>query len=382
MSKHRKIIYLAGFLFSIPLALTSYVNSSFLESYLNDYSVGIVYIIASIIAIFGLMEMPRILARLGNRHTTLMFSLASLVSLLALAFAQNKYVVIAAVIIYFISTDFIIASLDIFIEDFSKNSGIGKLRGLYLMIINFSWVIAQMISGSIIEKSSYRGIYLFSALFMMLVSVIFLLFLSDFIDPKYVKVPILKTINHFRRNKSLLKIYFINLILKFFFAWMVIYTPLYLHEYLHFGWEKIGIIFTFMLLPFVILDYPLGRLSDKMGEKKMLITGFVIAIISTLLIPFIHQPILILFAVLLFCTRVGAATVEIMSESYFFKEITERDADVISFFRNTYPLAYVIGPLFAIPTLLLVPSFEYLFIVLAIIMLIGLWITLRLKDIK
>ena len=176
MSKHRKIIYLAGFLFSIPLALTSYVNSSFLESYLNDYSVGIVYIIASIIAIFGLMEMPRILARLGNRHTTLMFSLASLVSLLALAFAQNKYVVIAAVIIYFISTDFIIASLDIFIEDFSKNSGIGKLRGLYLMIINFSWVIAQMISGSIIEKSSYRGIYLFSALFFLIALTLLLVF--------------------------------------------------------------------------------------------------------------------------------------------------------------------------------------------------------------
>ena len=186
----------------------------------------------------------------------------------------------------------------------------------------------------------------------------------------------------FLKSKNLFRAYVINLLLQFFYCWMVIYTPLYLHEYLHFGWEKIGIIFTFMLLPFVILDYPLGRLSDKMGEKKMLITGFVIAIISTLLIPFIHQPILILFAVLLFCTRVGAATVEIMSESYFFKEITERDADVISFFRNTYPLAYVIGPLFAIPTLLLVPSFEYLFIVLAIIMLIGLWITLRLKDIK
>ena len=382
ISKHRKIIYLAGFLFSIPLALTSYVNSSFLESYLNDYYVGIIYVIASIIAIWGLLEMPKILARLGNRHTTLLFSLSSFVSLITLAFVNNKYAVITAIITYFISTDFIIASLDIFIEDFSKNSGIGKLRGLYLMIINFSWVVAQMVSGSIIEKSSFRGIYLFSALFMILVVIIFMLFLHDFIDPKYVKVPVMKTIKHFRRNKSLTKIYFINLILKFFFAWMVIYTPIYLHEYLHFGWEKIGIIFTIMLLPFVLLDYPLGRLSDKMGEKKMLITGFIITIISTLLIPFIHAPILIVFAILLFFTRVGAATVEIMAESYFFKEITERDADVISFFRNTYPLSFIIGPLFAIPVLLFVPSFKYLFIVLTIFLLIGLWITLRLKDIK
>ena len=54
MKKNRKIIYLAGFLLSIPLALTSYVNSSFLESYIGKYYVGVVYILASVIAIFGL----------------------------------------------------------------------------------------------------------------------------------------------------------------------------------------------------------------------------------------------------------------------------------------------------------------------------------------
>lgn len=382
LTKHRKIIYLAGFLFSIPLALTSYINSSFLESYVNKYYVSIIYIVASVIAILGLLKMPKILNHLGNRHTTLLFSFLSFVSLLTLAMNQNKWLVILAVVVYFVSTDFIIASLDIFIEDFSKNSGIGKLRGLYLMIINFSWVLAQAISGSIIEKSSYRGIYFFSAFFMVLVSVLFVLFLRDFTDPKYIKVPVSKTIKFFLKSKSLLKSYFINLILKFFFAWMVIYTPIYLHEYLNFSWEKIGLIFTIMLTPFVILDYPLGKLSDKIGEKKMLLIGFVIATLATLAIPFVPASGFVLLVIILFLTRVGAATIEVMSESYFFKEVNEREADVISFFRNTYPLAYIIGPLLAIPVLLFVPSFEYLFFVLGAIMLYGLYLTLKLKDIK
>lgn len=382
MNKNRKIIYLAGFLFSIPLALTSYVNSSFLESHINNYYVSIVYIIASSIAILGLLKMPKFLSKIGNRKAILSFSLISFLSLIALAFTSNIYIVIASIGIYFIFTDFIIASLDIFIEDFSKNHNVGKLRGLYLMIINFSWVIAQMLSGSIIQKSSYQGIYLFSAFFMILVVAIFMIFLKDFIDPKYVKVPVSKTIKHFFKNKNLLKIYLVNLILKFFFAWMVIYTPIYLHEYLNFSWSKIGLIFTIMLIPFVLLDYPLGKLSDKIGEKKMLIAGFVIAIISTFSIAFINNPILIYFAIALFFTRVGAATIEIMSESYFFKEITERDADVISFFRNTYPLSFIIGPLLAIPVLMFIPSFEYLFVVLTIVLLLGLWITLKLKDVK
>ncbi len=380
--KNRTVIFLVGFLFTIPLAITSYVNSSFLETYLNKYYIGVVYIVASIIAIIGLLEMPRILNRLGNRSTTLLFSFTGFLSLIALSFGNKGYIIVPAIVLYFISTDMIIASLDIFIEDFSKNSNVGKFRGLYLMVINFSWIIAQTVSGSIIEKSSFHGIYLFSAGFVFLVSIVFILFLRDFKDPKYIKVPILKTLKAFIKKKNLSRIYLINLILKFFFAWMVIYTPIYLHEYLGFNWENIGFIFTIMLIPYILVDYPLGKLSDKIGEKKLLIIGFLITIIFTLAIPLITLPVIWLWALVFFGTRMGASIIEVMAESYFFKEVSERNPDEISFFRNTYPLSFVIAPLVAIPVLLLVPSFKYLFFVLGAITLLGLLITLRLKDVK
>ena len=382
MKKNRIIIFLVGFLFTIPLAITSYINSSYLETFLNKYYIGIVYIVPSIIAIVGLLEMPRILNRLGNRFTTLLFSFTGFISLLALALGTKGYIIIPAIVVYFISTDMIIASLDIFIEDFSKSGNVGKFRGLYLMVINFSWIVAQTISGSIIAKSSFQGIYLFSAGFLFLTSIIFIFFLNDFKDPKYTKVPILKTLKVFIKNKSLSKIYSINLILKFFFAWMVIYTPIYLHEYIGFNWENIGLIFTIMLIPYVLIDYPLGRLSDKIGEKKLLLIGFLITIVFTLIMPLISLPIVWLWALILFGTRVGASVVEVMAESYFFKEVSERNPDEISFFRNTYPLSFVIAPLVAIPVLLLIPSFKYLFFVLGAITLLGLLITLRLKDKK
>jgi len=382
MKNNRKIIYLAGFLFSIPLALTSYINSSFLETYINAYYIGIIYVIASIFTIWGLLKMPKILNKLGNRSTALLFGLIIFFSLLLLAFGNNAFIAILAFILYFLSSNFIIASLDIFVEDFSKSSSIGKFRGLYLTIINSAWVIAQLISGSIIAKSSFKGIYLFSAGFMVLFSVIFVLFLRDFKDPKYKKIPILKTIKFFIQNRSISKIYLINFILKIFYAWMVIYTPIYLHEYLNFGWSKIGIIFSIMLLPFVILDYPLGKWSDKIGEKKMLIWGFLINILFILIIPFVSEPKIWIWAIVLFGTRVGAATIEAMSEIYFFKKIDEENSGAISFFRNTFPLAYIIAPLLAVPILFLVPSFEYLFYILGAIMLCGFFITLRLRDVK
>lgn len=382
MKNSKKIIYLAGFLFSIPIALTFYINSSFLETYIDKYYIGIIYVVASLITIWGLLEMPKILTRIGNRYTAFLFGIIIFFSLLLLAFGNSAFIIVPAFILYFLSTNFIIASSDIFIEDFSKSSAIGKFRGLYLMVINSAWVIAQLVSGSIIAKSSFRGIYLFSAGFMVLFSAIFILFLHDFKDPKYKKAPVLKTIKFFMQNKGISKIYLINFVLKFFYVWMVVYTPIYLHEYLGFGWNKIGIIFTIMLVPFVILDYPLGKLSDRIGEKKMLIVGFLISILFILIIPLISEPKIWIWAIVLFGTRVGAATIEAMSEIYFFKKVDAENSDAISFFRNNYPLAYVIAPIFAVSILFLVPSFKYLFFILGAVMLYGLFVTLRLRDVK
>ena len=381
IKKERPIVYLVGFLFSIPLAITSYINSSFLESFVGKYYVGLIYIFASIITIWGLLKIPEILNQVGNRKTTRLFALSTLLSLILLAFGKNIFIILPAFIIYFFSINTLIASLDIFVEDFSKTS-IGKFRGLYLMVVNFAWVIAQSVSGSIIEKSSFRGIYIFAAFFMLLVVCMVTLFLREFKDPIYVKISIFKTVGTFFKNKNLSRIYFINLILKLFFALMVIYSPIYLREYVHLNWEQIGIIFTIMLIPFVLVDYPLGIISDRIGEKKILILGFIVAAFFTLLIPFITKPEVWIWALILFGTRVGASIVEVMSESYFFKEVRPEDAEEIHFFRNTFPLSYVLAPIIAIPILFFVPSFQYIFYIVGTIMLIGLFITLRLEDTK
>lgn len=378
----RKIVYLAGFLFSVPLALTSYINSSFLELYISANYVGAIYVISSIITILLMLDIEKVLMRFGNRKTTLYLSLLFFISLILLAFGKNIAIVAPAFLLYFFSSNALIATLDIFVEDFSKNKSIGKFRGMYLMILSVAWVLAQTISGSIIAKSSYSGIYLFSSFFMLLVAFIFIFFLKKFKDPVYKKFSALKTLKFFIRDKSISKIYLINLILKFFFAWMVVYTPIYLHEYIGFGWDKIGIIFSIMLLPFVFIPYPLGKISDQIGEKKILLIGFLISALFVALIPLLQEPKVWLWAMLLFMTRVGAATIEIMSESYFFKSVDEENADAISFFRNTSAVSFIIAPAVAIPILLFVPGFKFIFFILASVMLLGLFITLRLKDVK
>ncbi len=382
MKQHRRIIYIAGFVFTISLALTSYINSSFLEAYTNSYYVGVMYVISSLLSIFALLLMPDVLSRLGNKITTVFLGLATVAAFVVLAISSNIILVLSAFIIHFLCINLLFANLDIFMEDFSSHKSIGGARGIYLAVMHVGWVLSQLVSGTIIARSSFEGLYLLSAFFMLIFSLIFIFSLRDFRDPKYEKVPILKTIKVFIQDKHLSKIYLVSFILKLFYAWMIIYTPIYLSQHIGFAWSEIGIIFSIMLLPFILLSFPLGRLSDSIGERKMLLLGFLIASIATAIIPFVSIKEIWVWALVLFMTRVGAATIEIMSESYFFKYITKKNADEMSFFKNTGPLSYVIAPILAIPTLYFVPSFEYLFYILGIVLLLGFFIALRLKDVK
>lgn len=382
MKNNRKVLYIAGFLFSINIALTSYVSSSFLNVFINEKYLGIIYAISAIFTIWGLFEIPKMMTKYGNTNTSIFSSVLSFISLVFLSFGNNAYVIVPAFIIYFITSNFLIMNFDIFIEELSPSKNIGKSRGLYLLVINGAWVLAQLVSGSIIAKSSYQGIFLFSASLIILTTGMFIVFFQKFKDPLYKKISILKNIRFFIKQKDISRIYLLNFLLKFFFAWMVIYTPIYLHEYMLFSWDKMGIIFTIMLLPFVILDYPMGKLSDKIGEKKMLILSFTICAIFVLIIPFIQNKSLFIWAGILFFTRVGAAIIEIMSESYFFKAISVDNSEAISFFRNTGPMSYLVAPIVATIILATTPSFKYIFYVLTPIMLLGTLISLRLKDIK
>jgi MFS-type transporter involved in bile tolerance (Atg22 family) len=169
-------------------------------------------------------------------------------------------------------------------------------------------------------------------------------------------------------------------LLNFFYATMIVYMPIYLHLHVGLPWEKLGIIFTIMLVPFVLLDFLLGWIADSWwGEKELLVTGIIITAFATLMVPLLNSQSIILWGTILFLTRVGAATIEVMKESYLFKQIDGKNIDEVFLSRNTYSLAYIIAPMIAMVWLALFP-YQYLFGFLGIIMLLGLPTAISLKD--
>jgi len=167
--------------------------------------------------------------------------------------------------------------------------------------------------------------------------------------------------------------------LQFFYVWMVIYTPIYLYAHLGFSWKEISLIFTVMLLPFVLIQFPLGKYSDKIGEKKMLMFGFLIATLATLSLFFIEKHAIWIWAIALFCTRIGAAIIEVMSDVYFFKHIKRENDEFIAIYRNTAPLSYVLAPFVAFIAFFFVPSFNFIFLILGVLMFYGVYLSSTIK---
>lgn len=381
LSKKRGIMYAIAFSFALSCAIPAYINSSFLSQFLDDTLVGIIYTASSILAIAAFVEMPDAIRRFGNWKTTLALIFIEIFSLAGLTLGSGALAVISAFMLNFVTISLINFALDIFLEDVSSNAATGRIRGTFLTIANSAWLISPVLGSFLLGQGSYVSVYAASGLLLLPVLGLVFFDLGQVKEPLYSRIPFWKSLGEIWADRNIKGIIFIQFLLQFFYAWMIIYMPIHLHENIGFDWPTIGIIFTVMLLPFVILDAPLGRLADKNGEKKMLSIGFAVMAVSTLLIPFITDHNVFIWAAILFMTRVGAAIVEVMADTYFFKKVDSSKAHIISFFRTARPLAYVVSPVVA-TVLFAVFDMKGIFIFLGFLMLYGLRYSMSIEDVK
>src|SRR3989338_3894971 len=328
------VIYLLGFLFTLHAALPSYVTSTFLARFTSENLVGIMYTLSALLTIAVFTVVPHILRRFGNYKTIMGLLILDLLSVLGLTFVQNEFLISVFFITGFVAIAIIGFNIDIFLESFSRDATTGKIRGTFLSTANTAWIVAPLVGGIILTDGDYWKIFLATAI--LILPILFFVHnnLKKFKDPEYKIIPLKNTAGEIARNKDIRDIFIVGFLLQFFYSWMVIYTPIYLYTHIGFSWREIGIIFSIMLLPFVLTEAPLGKLADrKWGEKEVMSVGFIVMALATGLIAFVETKNLALWAILLFITRIGAAMVEIISETYFFKKVPSSKADVIGFFR-------------------------------------------------
>jgi MFS family permease len=255
----------------LALGVPLFISSSFLETFTSEETVGLIYTIASIITALALFGALKLLPILGNYKTTLLLVVLETASLIAMSISGSIEWILPAYIIHFVVTTILFFNIDIFLENYTKDSGTGGIRGFAYSLASIAWMCAPFIAGFVVGTDNlYWRAFAVGLLFLIPFGLIIAFALKDFKDPIYRATSLLTDLKSVIKNQDKRWIFLSGFLLKVFFAWMVIYTPIYLHEYIGFNFQEIGIIFAVMMLPYILLEWPIGKLEDKFyGEKEI-----------------------------------------------------------------------------------------------------------------
>ncbi|MEN9405045.1 MAG: hypothetical protein RLY47_4 [Candidatus Parcubacteria bacterium] len=375
------ITYFLNFFLAFYAFSVTYINSSMLERFWGPSVVGFIYALAALGSIATISFIPRLLKNVGDVRWSMIVMCVGIVTSVGLAVATNPIAIVLLFVLHISCISALLVDMDVFLENTSENEESGVVRGTFLTIGNTALILSPFLIGLLLgDTENYSRVYFFSA--AILIPALFILSFSykHFKDPVYTPTPLLGALKKLIHRPALARISYINFVLRFFYAWMVIYTPLYLHTYMQMPWGEIGIIFTIMLIPFALFTLPLGTLADKVyGEKEILIAGLSILAMATIALFFIKTPSFFIWAMALLLTRVGAASVDIMNETYFFKNISPEEADMASVWRTIEPFAYIVAAIIAGILLLIIPL-PFLFPVLGLVVISAIPVAVKLED--
>lgn len=377
-------LYLVALFHAFHFFAIHYIKSSFLEQYLTQSDVGLMISASSLLTLLALGSVVVFLSKIGNYYTVLIATTINFLATLGLALTTDIGWLFVFFVLNAILTPVTLFCFDVFLESYTVDeNSTGSVRGVFLSVTMFGALLSPIVSGFVVgEESVYEYAYLLGALYLIPVILFLMARFRTFVDPVYSVLSLKSMINTLRMNRNIFHVSFAQFLLRLFFSWMVVFMPIYLHQNVGFTWPEIGLIFFVMLFAYLLVEYPAGVLADKYyGEKELLFAGFIIMSASTASLILIDTKSIVLWSSVLFVTRVGAALIESMTETYFFKQIKGDDTSILSIFRMLRPLAYTVGP-FIGGILLLIVDIEQLWPILAVILLGGLYNAHKLVDTK
>lgn len=379
----RTILFVGNFFFSLFAVVTVYVLFPFLASYVGAVQAGFIIAFGGLVSVILFPFLPGLVARYGAQRIVRALAVVEALALLALAIAPNALTGSILGILTMAMQPIMSYQLDILLESVTDDpTMVGRIRTIFLTAWNLGVLSGPLLIGILLDSTNeYNRAFLAGAIAL----VPFVALLTKFpASKRSMPAPshIQDTLVCISRDPDLGSITFAHFLLYLFYIWAPLYVPLYLHTVLGLPWSTLGWMFSIMLVPYVLVEYPAGWLADTfLGDKKLLFAGFIITGTAFASLGFITAATSIwLILGILISSRVGAALVEAMTESHFFRRVSQKDVNSISVFRGIWPLANAIGPVVG-GMLLSFGSYPLLFIATGLFLLIvGAITTARIQD--
>ena len=374
--------FIMTLLYALHYGIPLYATSTYLHTYFGSQMISFLYVMGSFLTLLVSVHIARYMRRFHTYQFTVGLVIAEMLVMIAFALTQNPLFVGLFFVVHSCLQTLLYICINIFIETFSKHAETGTVRGLFLVLLNVGIIISPVIGGAVLSRGSFATLYIVAT--VILVPFLFLLhhYMKNVQEPAYHSIDMIGAFIRAWKNTNLKGALVASCILECFYAVMVIYSPLYLMSLGIPLTTYLSFILPFALLPIVLLPYELGWLADiKTGEKEIMVLGLIVIAISLFLMVILTSPNIFLWIALLTVSRIGAACVETMTFTYYFKKVDAEDASLTALFSNMRTVATIlvgIVGIFLSPFLSQYP--QLLFIVLGCAVLLSILYIIPIRD--
>lgn len=381
----RTILFIGNFFFSLFAALPAYILLPYLSSFMPTMYAGLVISGGALVAVIFFLFLPRLVALYGTQRLALFFAILEMIALFLLALSPGAVAACLLVALGVSIQPLLSYELDLLLEATVTEEGrTGRIRTLFITAWNIAGLAAPLLMGALLAGGNeYSRVFLASAAALIPFTILFAaqrLPQGAPPNPSRMRDTLICIIH----DRDLAAVTFGHFLLYSFYIWAPLYVPAYLHTVLGIPWSSLGWMFSVMLIPYILVEYPAGWVADRLlGDKELMLAGFLIAGGALAAVSAISSssPLSLILAILV-SSRVGSALVESMTEGHFFRRVSERDVNSISVFRGIWPLANVIAPI-AGSVILFFGNLQFLFLITGgFIVVAGTVATLRIKDFR
>jgi len=343
----RIILYVGNFFFSIFATLTIYILLPYLSLFMPAAYTGLVVAGGAFVALILFPFQPQLVARYGAQQLALLFAVAEMITLFALAAAPSAITASLLIALTVAIQPFLYYELDLLLEATVAEEGTtGRVRNFFLTAWNIGALSAPLLVGALLTGAdTYERVFLAAGAALVPFVVLFAARkLPRGMPPKLSQLR--GTLSCIMHDRDLAAVTFGHLLLYLFYIWAPLYAPIYFHDVLGIPWSTLGWMFSIMLIPYLVIQYPAGWVADKiLGDKELMFVGFIFAggALASLGLLSTASSIALIVGILVL-SRVGAALIESMTEAHFFRRVSEQDINSISIFRGIWPLADLIAP--------------------------------------
>jgi MFS family permease len=375
-------IYIYGFFLALFYAVISYSGSTFLADIINTENIWILYSTAAVFAIILNLSAGKILRKININKLFITVSILTILNSYLLSLPTTPILICIEFIFYYSVSALLFTFASVILEEYSKDSQTGSIRGRYNAIMSGGYLLAPFIASLFIANFGIKSIFILSSVFGLGGLFVFYMFIN--------KVPRLKLedsnlrlgVKKLFSNYDLKYITLAQIGLTTFYALAVIYLPFKLETVGISLTQYLSILLPVALTPFLFMPPLLGYLEDKMkDEKEVLIISYIGLILTLVLIAFCNSTSVFVWAILLFVSRLCASSIEISTNSYFYKKIDAKDVSIISIFLSTdYVSTIIFTPILSL--LLFVADVDTLFLTVSFFLCFVLVYISKIHDTK